>query len=216
MLVKDIMKRDVITITEEDTVATALQLLQKHHIRHIPVIDEKKQVIGIVSDRDVRDASPSILDAERDETILTRSIKEVMTSPVVTTHPLEFFEEVATIFYQKEFACLPVVRNKQLVGMITEKDMLQTFIQLTGTHSPSTQMELKVPDRVGVLADVCQYFKQHHIKIVSVYGYPDPKTAGYKVLVFRIQTINPMPVIRAFEESEFDILYPYLEDQDEI
>ncbi|MGP4041558.1 CBS and ACT domain-containing protein [Gracilibacillus sp. D59] len=216
MLVKDIMKTEVVSLPPEASVSDALQLLQKHCIRHIPVINKDKHVIGIVSDRDVRDASPSILDSEIKLEVLSSSIKDIMSTPVITTHPYEFFEEVAAIFYQKEFACLPVVKNHQLVGMITEKDMLYAFIQLTGTHSPSTQLEIKVPDRIGVLSDVCQYFTKRNIKIVSVYSYPDTDDPNFKVLVFRIQTMNPMPVVTDFQQSEYQILYPYREDQDEI
>ncbi|QGH35348.1 CBS domain-containing protein [Gracilibacillus salitolerans] len=216
MLVQDIMKTEVVTLSPDASVSDALQLLQKHSIRHIPVINQDMHVVGIVSDRDVRDASPSILDDEINKQVLSRPIHAIMTTPVITTHPYEFFEEVATIFYQKEFACLPVVKNHQLVGMITEKDMLYAFIQLTGTHSPSTQLEIKVPDRIGVLSDVCQYFTKRYIKIVSVYIYPDNTNPDYKVLVFRIQTMNPMPVVKDFQQSEYQILYPYREDQDEI
>lgn len=217
MLVKDIMKTDVITLTANATVEEALHLLQKNHIRHIPIINESNHVIGIISDRDVRDASPSFLEEHNNRGgILTRTIKEIMSTPVVTTHPYEFFEEVASIFYQKEFACLPVVRDKQLVGIVTEKDMLYAFIQLTGTHSPSTQLEIKVPDQIGVLSDVCQYFTKRNIKIVSVYSYPDPpKDVVYKILVFRIQTMNPMPVVKDFQNTDYQILYPYWEDNHE-
>ncbi|SHN04894.1 CBS and ACT domain-containing protein [Gracilibacillus kekensis] len=215
MLVKEIMKTNVITLTAEATVQEALFLLQENHIRHIPVINNDNNVIGIVSDRDVRDASPSLLDNNYNKGILERPINEIMSTPVVTTHPYEFFEEVATIFYQKEFACLPVVKNKQLVGIVTEKDMLYAFIQLTGTHAPSTQLEIKVPDQIGVLSDVCQFFTNRNIKIVSVYSYPNPESPGFKVLVFRIQTMNPLPVINDFKNSEYQILYPYREDNDE-
>ncbi|SFM09015.1 acetoin utilization protein AcuB [Gracilibacillus orientalis] len=216
MLVKDIMKTDVVTITPDTSVSDTLQLLQKHSIRHIPVINQDQHVIGIVSDRDVRDASPSILDDEIKKEVLSRSIQDIMSTPVITTHPYDFFEEVAYTFYQKEFACLPVVKNHQLVGMITEKDMLYAFIQLTGTHSPNTQLEIKVSDQIGVLSDVCQYFTKRNIKIISVYSYPDTAAPNYKVLVFRIQTMNPMPVVKDFQQSEYQILYPYREDQDEI
>lgn len=216
MLVKDIMKREVITLTPEATVLESIQLLQKHRIRHIPVINEEKRVIGIISDRDIRDASPSILVDEIKKDVLSRPVQAIMSSPVITTHPYEFFEEVATIFYQKEIACLPVVKNHQLVGIITEKDMLYAFIQLTGTHSPSTQLEIKVPDRVGILSDVCQYFTRRNIKIVSVYSYPTANKPDYKVLVFRIQTMNPMPVVKDFQQSEYQVLFPYRESHDEI
>ncbi|UOQ47121.1 CBS and ACT domain-containing protein [Gracilibacillus caseinilyticus] len=215
MLVKDIMKEDVITLTSSATVLHALQLMKEHNIRHIPVINNERHVIGIVSDRDIRDASPSILEPSFEKELLKKPISAIMTYPVVTIHPYEFFEEVASIFYQKEFACLPVVQNKQLTGMITEKDFLYAFIQLTGTHAPSTQLEIKVPDRIGVLSDVCQFFTIRQIKIVSVYSFPDPKQQNYKVLVFRIQTMNPIMVVRDFESSEYEVLYPYWEDQHE-
>ncbi len=216
MLVKDIMKSNVYTLTADATVQEALHLLKENHIRHIPIINTENHVIGIVSDRDVRDASPSFLDENQNQAYLYRSIREIMSSPVITTHPYEFFEEVASVFYDKEFACLPVVKDKKLVGMVTEKDMLYAFIQLTGTHNPSTQLEIKVPDRIGVLSDVCDFFTRRKIKIVSVYSYPDPYNKKYKVLVFRIQTMNPLPVVEDFQHSEYQILYPYREEDDEI
>ncbi|MFC4403633.1 CBS and ACT domain-containing protein [Gracilibacillus xinjiangensis] len=181
MLVKEIMKRQVFTLRKNNSIADAIKLFKEHHIRHIPVVNKSQHVIGIISDRDVRDASPSVLDKEVDQSLFNQSIDNIMTSPVITTHPSEYFEDVAAIFYEKEIACLPVT-NKKLVGIITEKDMLYTFIQLTGTHSPSTQIEIKVPDRVGVLSDVSNLFSRRRIKIVSVYTYPSPNQSEYKIV----------------------------------
>ena len=211
MLVKDIMKKAVHTLMSNHTILDAIQLLELHHIRHIPIVNEQQHVIGIISDRDVRDARPSIFDENNNE-ILATPIHKIMSTPVITAHANDFFEEVASIFYKKSFACVPVIKNNQLVGIVTEKDMLHTFIQLTGTDSPSTQIEIKVPDQIGVLSEVCHYFTKRNIKIVSVYNYPDPKDSSYNILVFRIQTMNPMPVIEDFKDSEYQILYPYWED----
>ncbi|SER94853.1 acetoin utilization protein AcuB [Gracilibacillus ureilyticus] len=215
MLVKEIMKRKVIALQKDNSIADAITLLKQHHIRHIPIINESSHVIGIVSDRDVRDASPSVLDKRVDQSLLNQSIGSIMTSPVITTHPHEYFEDIAPIFYENEIACIPVVYNMKLVGIVTEKDMLHTFIQLTGTHSPSTQIEIKVPDRVGVLSEVSSYFSKRKIKIVSVYTYPSPGNEEWKVLVFRIQTMNPLAILQDFEQTEYEIMYPIREEDDE-
>ncbi|RCW62652.1 CBS and ACT domain-containing protein [Saliterribacillus persicus] len=215
MFVKDMMKTEVITLQAEAKISEAYQLLQENHIRHIPIIDNNKQVIGIISDRDVRDASPSILDEVYNEEALSFPVSSIMTTPVTTIHPYDYVEEIAAIFYDREFACLPVVKNNILVGIITEKDMLYTLIQLTGTHVPSSQIEIKVPDRIGVLADVSAFFKRRKIKVASVLIYPYLEDSNYKILVFRIQTMNPMNIMDDFKDSEFEIVSPSLENPHE-
>ncbi|MYL59256.1 CBS domain-containing protein, partial [Virgibacillus halodenitrificans] len=146
MLVEEIMKTSVVTLPPTATIAEALQLLQKHRIRHIPIVNEEYQVIGIVSDRDVRDASPSVFDTNSISEELENEIQTIMSTPVITIHPLDFVEEIARVFYDEEFAALPVVRdNNKLVGIVTEKDMLHTLIQLTGTHTQGSHIEVKVP-----------------------------------------------------------------------
>ncbi|MFC4388198.1 CBS and ACT domain-containing protein [Gracilibacillus marinus] len=215
MLVRDVMKQPVITMKKEDTIQNAIHLLKKHHIRHIPIINEEDNVIGIVSDRDIRDVSPSTLEQSTQANIFSEPISKIMTSPVITIHPNESFDEVASIFYDKEFACVPVVANQKLVGMVTEKDMLYTFIQFTGTSQPSTQIVVKVPDQVGVLTEISNIFTQRNIKIVSVYTYPLPATAGYKQLIFRIQTMNPIPVINDLKQSNYELIDPIREDSNE-
>src|SRR5699024_10299719 len=229
MLVEQIMKTEVVTLPPTATIAEALQLLQKHRSRHIPIVNKNNNVIGIVSDRDVRDASPSILETESEKlelqyeinTIMNKQdvtihknlelqykINTIMSQSVVTIQPLDFVEEIAKIFYDKEFASLPVVQNNQLVGMVTEKDMLHTLIQLTGTHVQSSHLEIKVPHRSGILPEVTAIFGRRKVNIVSVLIYPYDDDPQYKVLVFRIQTINPTPVIEDLKKAGFELLWP--------
>jgi len=208
MLVETIMNRNVVSLPPTATIEEALHLLKEHKIRHIPIVDENEQVIGIVSDRDVRDASPSTLLRETSRNELQTEISSIMTQPVITVHPLDFVEEIARIFYEKEFAAVPVVQNDRLVGMVTEKHMLYTFIQLTGTHVQSSQIEVKVPHRPGVLPDVAQIISEQNVNIVSVLIYPYNDDPNYKVLVFRVQTMNPMPIIKRIREAGYKLLWP--------
>ncbi|REJ08270.1 acetoin utilization AcuB family protein [Halobacillus trueperi] len=210
MLVEEIMKEKVITLSPEETIEKALKLLHEHHIRHIPIINEENEVIGIVSDRDVRDASPSIFDKETHHEELKNPIRSVMTSPVTTVHPLDFVEEVASIFYEQEIACVPVTRDEKLVGIITEKDMLYTLIQLTGTHVQSSQIEVKVINKPGILPQVTQVFGKRKVNISSVLIYPYKPDPKYKIIVVRIQTMNPLPTIEDLKSEGYEVLWPQM------
>src|SRR5699024_12368717 len=152
-------------------------------IRHIPIIDEENHVIGIVSDRDVRDASPSIFDKTSNPIELQKDIQSIMSYPVITVHPLDFIEEIARIFYDEEFASLPVVSNNKLVVLITEKDMLYTLIQLTGTHVQGSRIEIKVLNKPGVLAKVRAFFGERHLEIIAALIYPDQHERNFHILV---------------------------------
>lgn len=208
MLVEEIMNTNVVTLTPAATIAEALHLLQEHRIRHIIIVNEDDLVAGIVSDRDVRDASSSVFRRNSDQSELQYEIQTIMSHPVITIHPLDFVEEIAQTFYDEELACLPVVQNNKLVGVVTEKDMFYTLIQLTGTHVQSSHIEVKVPHRPGILPEVASIFGKLKVNIVSVLIYPFKNDPNYKILVFRIQTMNPLPVIQSLREEGYELMWP--------
>ncbi|GAA0484494.1 acetoin utilization AcuB family protein [Salinibacillus aidingensis] len=207
MLVEEVMKKEVITLPPDAKIETALKLLNKHHIRHIPIVNDHYEVLGIVSDRDVRDASPSIFDQNHSEQ-LTNEIQTIMSRPVITVHPLDFVEEVAGIFYENEIACVPVTDNQKLIGIVTEKDVLYTLIQLTGIHEQSSQIELRVENKIGTLPKITNLIGEHKVNISSVFIYPDKRHSGKKIIVFRIQTMNPIPVIESLKNHGYEVLWP--------
>ena len=135
MLVEQIMNTSVPTLTPEHTINDALQLLKEKKIRHLPIINDKRQVLGVVTDRDLKDATPSTLQNISDPEIYNRTLEEIMTKNPITGHPLDFVEETASIFYDNRIGCLPIVSHGKLVGMITESDLLYKFIELTGVTS---------------------------------------------------------------------------------
>lgn len=208
MLVEEVMNKNPITITPTTTISEALLLLQKHRIRHLPVINQDKEVLGIVSDRDVRDASPSIFETESNHVFLENKIHSIMSTPVITVHPLDFVEDIARIFYDREFASVPVVSNNKLVGIVTEKDMLYTLIQLTGTHVQSSHVEMKVKHRPGVLPKVTAIFGKRQVNIVSMLIYPYKKDPNYKILVIRFQAMNPTSILSDLRDAGFELLFP--------
>lgn len=100
-------------------------------------------------------------------------------------------------------------KNKRLVGVVTERDLLHTFIQLTGTNKPGSQIEIKVENKAGVLAEVTSLFGSKRTNILSVLVYPDVDER-YKILVLRIQAINPLISINTLKENGYEVLWPKL------
>ncbi|WP_085991668.1 acetoin utilization AcuB family protein [Oceanobacillus senegalensis] len=208
MLVEEIMNQEVVTLRPTAPISEALALLEEHRIRHIPIVDDKNCVIGIVSDRDIRDASPSSLIQTTNNRVLNEEIQTIMSHPVITVHPMDFVEDIAHIFYDKEIASLPVVQDDNLIGIVTEKDMLYTFIHLTGTHVQSSLVEVKVPDVPGIIPKVTEIFGRRKVNIASILVYPYKNDPDYKVLVFRIQTMNPNPIIQDLREAGYSLMWP--------
>ena len=133
MKVSDRMTREVVTLDEEQSLRDALNLQQRHKIRHIPVVSDGS-IVGILTDRDLKRASPSLLsgiDQERyDELLDTTRVNQVMTRNPQTVTPATSLKDVAKILIEGKFGALPVIEKKKLVGIITEIDLLRALHEL--------------------------------------------------------------------------------------
>lgn len=211
MIVEEIMKTKIITLSPEQSIYEANKLMLQHKVRHLPVIDESNHLIGIVSDRDIRDAAPSILSNETEQNnVLNNPIKTIMSTNLITGHPLDFVEEIGSIFYEHPISCLPIIQDDKLVGIITETDLLHTLVELTGAHQPGSQLEIKAPNRAGVLNGITTVFRDHKANILSVLLYPDKTDNRFKIVVIRVQTINPTRLIIDLKQAGYEVLWPNL------
>ena len=193
MLVETIMTTPVITVFPNDTIPEALDLARAKHIRHLPVVEDGK-LWGIVSDRDLRTNDGA-------------TVREVMTSMVHMVHPLDPVDEAARLMYEHKIGCLPVVRGAQLVGIVTETDILRSYVELLGVNRPGSHLEVEMADRPGMLAEIAAIVKEHGVNITSVYTNP-AQTQGRKVLVLRIQTIDPRPIVADIKAAGYQVLWP--------
>ncbi|MFB5663907.1 acetoin utilization AcuB family protein [Alteribacillus sp. HJP-4] len=208
MLVEEIMQKNVITVSNSTSIKEAMALLHKHRIRHIPVIEQDQTITGIISDRDIRDASPSIFHADYHTDDLERPVSSIMKYPVITAHPLDFIEEAAVVLYENEISALPVAdEHDKLIGMLTESNVLHTLVKLTGAHQPSSRMEIKVPNIAGQLAEVSTILKDNKVNVTSVLIYPH-KNAEYKILTFRVQMMDPRVPIEKLRAQGYEVMWP--------
>ncbi|MBD7984332.1 CBS domain-containing protein [Sporosarcina sp. Sa2YVA2] len=208
MLIEEIMKRKVIALSAEHTVSDALSIMLEHNIRHLPIVDDAEELIGVITDRDLKKAVPSIYSDKKDVNVFTIPLSDVMTINPICGHPMDFVEEAAVIFYDHQIGCLPIVSHNKLVGIITETDLLYKYIELTGAHQPGSQIEVRVPNIPGILFEVSKVFHEHKMNILSVLVYPDKINEDNKILVIRVKTMNPLNVITGLRNSGFEVLWP--------
>lgn len=208
MIVEQMMKTNVFTLQPTHSIKDAITLMQENKIRHLPITNETGSVVGIVTDRDIKEAIPSYLMENQNQDVYETMIKEIMTKNPIIGHPLDFVEEIATTFYDQQIGCLPIVSGGKLVGVVTETDLLYKYIELTGAHQPGSQIEVRVPNRPGTLFEVSKIFHDHKSNVLSVLVYPDLVNNNNKILVFRVKTMNPLGIIEDIRKEGFDVLWP--------
>jgi len=157
MLVKNYMKRDPVTVKKDDSFRYALKLIRKEGIRHLPVLDGKT-LVGIVTDRDLRQAAPSpatTLEVHELNYLLERlKIEAIMTKKVITVAPMTSLRDAAKLLFAHKIGCLPVVEHEELVGIITEGDILRAYVQREESLEAAPTPELVVEDRPGAFEAV--------------------------------------------------------------
>lgn len=210
MIIEEIMKTKVLSLKPENTIEDAIALMANNKIRHLPIINDEQQLIGLVTDRDIKDATPSIfyVGEHRDE--LQKPLENIMKTDIITGHPLDFVEEAAALFHEHHIGCMPILKGNRLVGIITETDLLHTLVELTGADKPGSQIEVKVPNISGVLSEITNVIKAHKANILSILVYPDKRDDAYKILVIRLQTMNPVSVINDLKKAGHQVLWPNL------
>ncbi|MEH7524122.1 acetoin utilization AcuB family protein [Bacillus sp. JJ1503] len=209
MIVEEIMWTEVVALSKDDSIAKAIKLMNEKKIRHLPIIDENQRLIGLVTDRDIRDATPSILfETEKFKELLQNPLKMIMKTDIITGHPLDFVEEISAILYEHRIGCLPILKDDKLVGIVTETDLLRTLVELTGAHQPGSQIEVKVPNKAGMLYEITTVIRNRKANIQSVLVYPDKKDEKYKIIVLRVQIMNPLSIIKDLQDAGHQVLWP--------
>ena len=126
--VRDIMETKLVTISASERLSTVDDIMTLGRVRHIPVV-QAGRLVGVVSQRDLLKASLSELSRHRTEErrafLSVVEIARVMSTPPIIVTPDATIEQAASIMAHKKIGCLPVLENDELVGMITETDILR-------------------------------------------------------------------------------------------
>ncbi|NMA15046.1 MAG: CBS domain-containing protein [Clostridia bacterium] len=212
MIVKNIMNTKVMTVSPDNSIAQAIYLMRNHNIRHLPVTSEG-HLVGVVSDRDLRSVSPSVLAGDDPELLINAKVKDIMQEKVITVHPLDFLEEAARLIYEYKIGCLPVVSSERLVGIITETDVLRSIVEWIGLLQPGTHLEMEVPNKPGTLAHIAAIVQRYGVNIITAMLFLG-RMEGTQILVLRLKALDIRRIINDIEAEGFKILWPLQRELD--
>jgi acetoin utilization protein AcuB len=158
MLVGERMSKPVITVRPETSMPEALDMMHKEHIRRLPVVNQRGEMVGIITETDLLKASPSeatTLSIYEVTYLLSKlTIDRLMTKKVITVTEDTPVEEAARVMADNHFSGLPVMRGKALVGMITETTLFHIFLEMLGARRAGIRVTVSMPDTPGKLADL--------------------------------------------------------------
>ena len=191
------MTTDVVSVPAQESLDRARQLLREHRIRHLPVTDGDR-LLGIATEQDLRFGEAM---ASRSGPIV---VADVMTASVISVGPEATVEQAAMIMAENKVGGLPVVdSDDRLIGIITESDIINVFLDAMGVDSGAARLELLLPDRPGALAEVARLLAERGINILSlVCASAD---AGTKVLVVRIVADDLEAVLNELAECGIEV-----------
>jgi acetoin utilization protein AcuB len=186
MLVKDWMSPAPLTVSPETPVLEALRLLKERGFRRLPVVEGSK-LIGIVTDKDLKDAMPSKATTlsvwEMSYLLAKLTVREVMASPVLSVNSLETLEDAALRMQERKLGGMPVLDNAgALVGILTITDVLGALVRVLGLKEGGVRVTLEVPDQPGALGVAVEAIKPSNILSVATAGLRD----GQRRFVLRV------------------------------
>lgn len=189
MFVSDWMTKEVVTVSPEDNISLAIKLMKEKKIKHLPVVNKDKKIVGILSDRDIKEYTPSkatTLDIhELHYVLFNTKVKEIMVKKVYTTTPLTPIEEAAMIMYDRNIGCLPVVEKDKIVGIISDRDIFRVLVDITGVRHKGKRFYVKIKDALGATKEVIDIIRDHGFNIDSVLTTYEGVEKGYKKVVVR-------------------------------
>ncbi len=171
MFVRDYMTKNPVTVSPDVTFPETVNLLRKHKIHRLPVM-ENGQLVGIVVEEDLLSNQPSpatSLSVHEMYYLLERlKIRQIMTHPVITVDGGCPLEEAARIMVENTISSLPVMDGDKLTGIITETDIFKTLVNVLGGEESGMRITLRLPDKVGELAGVTACIAEAGGNILSI------------------------------------------------
>lgn len=204
LLVQDFMSRGALTLSSDASAFEALRLCHDQRIRHIPILEDGR-LAGIVSDRDIRDRSPSLGDPERVRRLKEMRMEDVMTRKVATTHPQDTVVHAAREMYERRINALPVVDEEKLVGMITSSDVMRALVTLSGGLEPGVSRITVRARKPGTLAAVADIIREQGVDVFSVLSSPQKISAYDRTLTFQVMIKDPSGVVRSLQEAGYEV-----------
>ncbi len=216
MYIGRIMHTDLVTVQPNTSLVEAANLIEKKKIDHLLVVDKNKKLVGIISDKELKQywASPATSLSTHELNYLlekveisTAMVKTVITVPTSTT-----IERAALIMEQNRISSLPVMEGEDLVGIITSTDVMHVLLKAIGISDDSVRLGIFVKDAIGMLEKVCETLKESGINIQSIISWPEENYDNVTQLVLRIAAADEQKAMDALQAEGFKVKNKYVKD----
>jgi acetoin utilization protein AcuB len=203
------MTQNPIIVHPDTSFEDALQLLREKKIRRLPVVDKQGSVVGIVVEKDLLYASPSpatSLSVFEVHYLLSKlQVKDVMTKRVIAVGEDCPLEEAARIMIDHKIGSLPIVRGKELVGIITETDIFRVMAEALGGRTRGLRVVMRVPNQRGVLATLAGQIAESGGNIVSLVVFLS-SDAQHREITLKVQDVERDVILKAIEKTGAQII----------
>ncbi|MCK4515718.1 MAG: CBS domain-containing protein [Spirochaetaceae bacterium] len=209
MTVNSVMTRNPFTLMEDNTVTDAQSLMDREKIHRLPVINEQKKLVGIVSKADLLEAAPSSATTltvyEMNNLLAKLTINNVMSRDVLTVTPETLVEDAARLLVDKSIGGLPVMEGETLVGIVTETDLFRLLIDLFGTRRKGVRATLRVPERAGEVADMTKLITDAGGNIISIGTFPGNDITN-AVLILKVEQMSKDKLLKLLEPLVIEVM----------
>ena len=200
MFVSEWMSKKLYTVSPDSSISDAVKLMKEKNIKHIPVLKDER-LKGIISDRDIREFSPSKATAldiyELHYLLATTKVKGLMKTKVYTTTPDTPIEEAAMIMYDKQIGSLPVFDSGKLVGIISDMDIFRVLVDITGVRHGGHRVSVMVEDRPGSVKEVADIIRKYGFSLQSVLTSYERVAPGFRNVVIRANGTGKFGALKA-------------------
>jgi len=172
MIISRVMTRNPIFIHPDMSINEAQALMLKEKIGHLPVLDKNNALVGLMTKKDLRKTSPSpatSLDMYEISYLISKmTVKDVMEKAVITVEENEVVEEASRIMADNDIGCLPVMRGKLLVGIITDTDLFHVFLNAFGARHPGVRITCSIQEKPGQIAKLSNAIAEKGGNVVAL------------------------------------------------
>ena len=197
MKIHSLMIRDPITISEKAGIEEAIALMKKKSIRHLPVVSKGNKLIGLVTLSDLRQyLIPSMLG--------DIDLADVMIKQPIVVDPDDDVETAAQLIYKHKISGIPVVKKNQLLGIITETDLLRTFINMMGILTESSRIDVVLDTEPNAIKLAMQIINDNGGEIINIGMTAEHN--GKRVYYFRLKPCKTDVIRKALENQGFKVL----------
>ena len=193
MIITDRMKKNPGVATPDMSIPDAKAKMKAEKVHRLPVLDEGRRLVGVISEKDILLAAPSpasTLSTYESNYLLSRlKVKDIMSRNPHTITKETTIEEAVRLMVENDLSCLPVMEDGFLIGIVSKSDLFKILLELLGAKHEGVRVEALVEDKVGTMAELSESFTKAGINILSL-GTLDGPTDDTKVLTFKLQNAD--------------------------